>query len=970
MIYLLVFLSGFAGLVYEIVWIKRAALAFGSSSLALATVLAVFFLGLGLGSFLFGRIGQKAARPLLWCAALELVLAVNGVLNPALFSLGEAAFGAVYNHFALDSFGLLLLRSGIIALLLLPPTLLMGGTLPLFCRQLVRDPARISASIGGIYGINTLGATLGCAATGFGLLPWVGLSAATATAAVVNVVAAVGFFRLSGGLVPPSQPSSVRFKSQPPSQPSPWEGEGVYSELPSRSPSTKADAGNDRARARHAVTALLFFLIGAAALANELVWARFLTNFIRNTVYTYTITLTVVLAGTVIGSLLAAPLYDRARDRRRLLPSFALMQTSSGALTLVLMHLPVIAWLYLKQYGILPYMILMLPPAMIAGASFPLANRMVISDPDQAGRWVGRLTAVNIAGCVAGSLVTGFVLLPEFGLDASIYAATGLSLGAALLATGAAWATTMGLPVSQRPIATAAFVGMCSGLWLLMPSISSVRLPNDYIASPDALVDFAEGHNSTLAVIKRGDTNIMLVNQLWQGTSKRNHQVMVAHVPMAHIPEARDVLVIGLGVGQTASRFLRYPIEKLDVVDIEPRLFEFARRNFESAWMNDRRVRLIAEDGRGFVKHTQRQYDLLSVEVGQLYRPGVDVFYTREFYREAKARLRADGVIVQFVPIEFLREAEFASIIKTFMAEFPQAKLWYNGNELLLMGFNGRERALSEAAFARMAENEAVREDLAFSHWGGPGFAQNRFPAFLAGFLAAGTELEALASLEGATVYTDDKPTLAYAINDFQETDLRAVRLAPIIARHLSPLRLAVTGASQELLQSAETVRVSNVGDMTAANRLELIDTMALEADPKGAIGRLSAVLDANPKNLTALRMMGDLLTRQQRDADAIRYLQRALELDEGDAVANQKLGLALVRSRLLQPAIPHLEKALQAKPDEAETLNTLAVALINLRRVPEAVEYFRRAAGLAPGNIAAQQNLRNAEGLLHQQSQ
>ncbi len=963
MVYLLVFLSGFAGLVYEIVWIKRAALAFGSSSLALATVLAVFFIGLGLGSFAFGHLARRAQRPLYWCAALEGLLAANGLLNPVLFGWAESAFGALYNTWPLDSVGLTALRAALIALVLLPPTLLMGGTLPLFVRQLVRDPARISASIGAIYGINTLGATLGCAATGFGLLPWVGLNAATWMAATVNMLAALGFYRLTArlGLEPPSQSSPLK-----------GEGEGGSAKHP-----TSDSSSPPGTRSQHILTGTLFFLIGAAALANELVWARFLTNFIRNTVYTYTITLSVVLAGTVAGSLLAAPMFDRARDRRGLLAGFAALQAGSAALTLVLTHLPVIAWLYLKQFGVLPYMVLMLPPAMIAGASFPLANRIVINDPEHAGSLVGRMTALNILGCVAGSLVTGFVLLPGYGLDASLYASTGAALTAALLAIGASFALKppariKARPASPRPIASAAFVTACAGLWLLMPYVSPARIPNDYIASPDALVDFEEGHNSTLAVIRRGDARIMLVSQLWQGTSKKNHQVMVAHVPMFHYPEAKDVLVIGLGVGQTASRFLQYPIQTLDVVDIEPKLFDFARRNFESGWMNDGRVRLLAEDGRGYVKHTKHQYDLLSVEVGQLYRPGVDVFYTREFYHEARERLRPGGMIVQFVPIEFLREAEFASIIKTFLAEFAQAKLWYNGNELLLMGFNGASRGLSEPAFTQRLAQTDIRSDLAYSHWGGPGFAQDRFPVFLAGFLATGDELQALANLEGAVEYTDDRPKLAYSINDFEETDLRAVRLAPVIGRHLSPLQLALDGHAPppQSLQAAESVRRDNLGDMAAANMLELIEPNDGERDPEGTRRKLQAVLDANPQNLKALRMMGDLLTRQQRDAEAIRYLQRALVLDAEDAVANQKLGLALVRSRRLDSAIPHLQKALQTKPDEAETLNTLAVALANLERLPEALDYFRRAAALDPGNPAAQQNLRNAESLLRRQSQ
>ena len=144
--YLLVFLSGCVGLIYEILWIKRSSLIFGSSSLALATVLAVFFIGLGLGSYLFGRVGRSLPRPLLWCAGLEWLLALNGFLNPVFFAWTDEFYGLVYRHFELGSTALLSLRGVLMAVLLPPPTLLMGGTLPLFCRQLVRQRSHIATN--------------------------------------------------------------------------------------------------------------------------------------------------------------------------------------------------------------------------------------------------------------------------------------------------------------------------------------------------------------------------------------------------------------------------------------------------------------------------------------------------------------------------------------------------------------------------------------------------------------------------------------------------------------------------------------------------------------------------------------------------------------------------------------------------------------------------------------------------------
>lgn len=937
---LLIFLSGAAGLIYEIVWIKRSALVFGSSSLALATVLAVFFLGLGLGSYGFGRIGAATRRPLQWCAGLELLLALYGLSSPLLFSWADDVYGLIYRTWGGRLATLLPLRGVLVALILIPPTVLMGGTLPLYCRHLVRQPTRIGTGIGLAYGINTFGAAVGCAAAGFALIPELGLTATTRVAATLNLMAAGGFHWLAVAAGP----------------------------LPtSRLPTAIAAATRHRrwAPGGYLLVGLLFFLTGALALANELLWTRFLANFIRNSVYTYTLTLTVVLAGAVLGSLMAAPISDRAAGRRSLLGWFAVLQSGSAALILILTHLPARFWIGLSSSRLLPHALLMLAPAIVAGASFPLANRIAIRDPAEVSAGVGSLTAMNILGCVAGSLLTGFLILPEFGLSVGIYVSTAMGLGAGLLATAAALVGRGAK--SQAAWGAGAFVILCALLWGLMPVLSPVAIPKDLIARSEPVLDFTEGYNSTLAVIQRQRARTLLVSQTWQGSDQKSHQIMAAHVPMILHPEAKTVLVVGMGVGQTASRFLDHGIDRLDVVDIEPRLFDFVRRNFPSTWMDDGRVRLLAEDGRNYVKHSARRYDVLSVEVGQLYRPGVDVFYTTEFYREARARLTPDGLIAQFVPLEFLQPAEFAGVLASFLAVFPDAALWYNSNELLLLGFNGEPRRLSTESFARSVGSGPIGTDLEFSYWGGPRYRLNHFPVFLAGFLAAGSELRALA--EGGTEYTDDQPRLAYLVSDFKVSDLRAVTLAGLIQKHLSPLTAAVRPGAIETaaLEQAEAIRRDNIGDLAASNILELVEDTHNLVPPEPYIVRAQEALQWNPHNLRALRLAGAALIQANRDVEAIGYLRRASELDDSDPLVQRKLGFALVRSGAAEAAIPHLERALQAEADDVETINALAVGLANLNRLSEAIVYFRRASALQPDNDAATRNLRAAEALLQQ---
>ena len=170
------FLSGSIGLSYEICWIRKASLVFGSAMFAISTVLAVFFGGLALGSYLFGKYSQRVPKPLKIYAMLEMGVGILAILSPMMFTAADSLFGLFY-HSILYSFPLLsFTRFILVSLILLPPTVLMGGTLPLFCRQYVLNKDRISLSVGLLYGVNTLGAAIGCALCGFYLIPNIGIN--------------------------------------------------------------------------------------------------------------------------------------------------------------------------------------------------------------------------------------------------------------------------------------------------------------------------------------------------------------------------------------------------------------------------------------------------------------------------------------------------------------------------------------------------------------------------------------------------------------------------------------------------------------------------------------------------------------------------------------------------------------------------------------------------------------------------
>lgn len=940
------FLSGAAGLIDEVVWIKRASLVFGSTTFALSTVLAVFFAGLALGSEIFGRIGHRIARPIRVYALLELALAAMALLSLRAFGWLEAPYGMLYRSLAegsdLGHGGSLLLiaaRVGLVAVVLLPPTVAMGGTLPLFVRQFMVSGDRLSSRVGFLYGINTLGAAVGTAAAGFLLLPALGLQGTIMVAAALNIVA--------GGL-------ALRLRLEA----------DVPNDVPNDDPNDTVDeaSSTQRTTRRLRVVAGLFLLTGLTALAAEVVWSRFLSLMVRNSVTTYTLALAVVLVGIVIGSWLAARLWDR---RVPLVPAFASLQAGAGLVLLALTGLSADFWLGLGG-GIMPFVLLMLPPAILSGASFPLAVKLAATDGADVVRTVGRLTALNTVGGIVGSLAAGFWLLPGLGLAVSLKIVTGLSVAAAVLAL-----LLVDRPQGRRVWIRGAGAASAVVVWFLIPTLTPATLPDDYVSRSGVLLDAAEGYGSTLSVVLRDGSRQLLIDRLWQGKDAKSHQIVAAHVPALLHPAPHDVLVIGLGVGQTASRFLMHGATHLDCVDIEPAIFEFVRRNFDSAWMDDPRVTLIPDDGRTYTAHTSNTYDIVSIEVGQVFRPGVDAFYTREFYAEARERLNPGGLVAQFVPLPFLGETEFRRILGTFLETFPEAVLWYNLNELLLIGSADAPVTLGVEALRRLEVSSALQADLAWSHWGGVREHLADPTALLGGYLCGAEELAALAA--DAEPLVDDVPDLAYATMNVDTDSSSEVPLAALLRTHLSePTTVLGSGVvlDAEGLAFAIEVREGNLRDLVVGAQLRVLHGRLNELGPDGALLGVERALKIQPENRSARRMKGEILNLAGRFDEALPLLEQVVAREPVDHDARRALALALSRSGRLDEAVRHLRTLLQDVPADAQAHTMLGACYADQGRFSEARDQFREAIRLNPQDDSTRTMLRQVEGTIARSSQ
>ncbi len=759
------FLSGAASLFYEVCWIRKAGLFFGSTTFALATVLAVFFLGLAVGNVLAGRLSRSLHRPLRIYGIVELAIAVLGLASNVLLDMADDGYGMLYRWADGSAPWIALARLVLVAAVILVPTVLMGTTVPLLARAIIRRHRSLGFAAGGLYGINALGAATGAALAGFVTLPVLGLAATIYLGAGLNVLCGVAVLLVC------------------------WQTHSA----PLAEPSDREDQAIDEGRTlRVPVLLPLFFLTGFVGVAIEILWARYLPLMITSSVYAYTLPLVVILLGIGIGSLVIAPLCDRSRHP---VVVFGCLQAFTGLSVLVVMKLPRDIWTALAQAA--PELIsanhfmglhgaMLLPGALASGASFPLVVRLVSKNVADASWTIGRLTAINTAGSIASAVIMAWGL-SWLGLDLALRTVTGMAIVGGCVAFAAGASRQTGRRVAVLLIAFSV-IG-----WGLAATLLKTRLPHDHLSSEGTLLEVVEGQGASLAVVQLEDKVLLGIDRLWQGSNKKNQQTFAGHLPMLLRGDGNgtDVLIVGMGTGQAAGRFLLWDIQRLDCLDVEVAVFDLARRYFGATWLDDPRVRALAEDGRDYIRHSQVRYDVIGIEVGQLFRPGIISFYTKDFYQRLRQRLEPGGLVTQFVPVRMLSTPQVLDIIATFISVFPQSQLWFNGPEFVLIGRRADAFAFDIPSLEERLGRPEIRRDLHYRH---PLDANtgwlNESDSVLGSFLASAEDLRSLS--RGGRILTDDVPRFDYELDPHQDIEVRTVGALLDIEK---PLRKAASTA-------------------------------------------------------------------------------------------------------------------------------------------------------------------------------
>ncbi len=678
------FLSGASGLVFEEVWTRELTLVFGSTTLALSTVLSVFMGGLALGSRLGGRFADKIADRLGAYALAEAGVGLYALGVPILLRAYPALNAALYRVLGSNAVGLSLGRFVAASLLLLVPTTLMGATLPILSRHFVgkdQKTSSIGTTVGTLYAINTFGAVVGTFVGGFYLLPDAGVLATNYTAAATNLSLALLVLLVRRRAQRPPVESSlpdVRPVVEPPVDPSPF----VATE------------------AQRRLALYAFAISGAVAMVYQVLWTRSLAIVIGSSVYSFTLILLAFLIGLGAGAALIARVASRSRHPLEWLAGVHLGVAAMILVSYVVMDKLPAAFLALLRGnamsvdGIIFCQFLLaalavLPATLCMGGVLPLTIRIYASGADRVGRDVGTAYSVNTLGAILGSFAAGFVVLPVLGLQRGLGmgALVTVGLASALLLAGRRSARRVGLAVAFPVLAVLAtmlvprwsLTHFSAGLFRV--SIAKEIIESQKWALP-TLEYYHDGIATTVSVERWGKTVALKNNGKVDASNGDDMatQIMVGLMPFVFHPTALHkpprAAVIGYGSGVTIGAVTQFPIAHADVVELEPAVVEAGTRFFGPYNHHpeaDPRVRIIIGDGRNFLTQapSEDKYDVIISEPSNPWITGVSNLFTVDYWRMARGRLADDGVFCQWAQLYEMSSKNIKTILRSFSEVFP-----------------------------------------------------------------------------------------------------------------------------------------------------------------------------------------------------------------------------------------------------------------------------------------------------------
>ena len=871
-------------------------------------------------------------------ALLEAGIGAFCLVWPLILSVLGALYVLIHRNITSEFYTLSLIRFLLTFAVILIPSTLMGGTLPVLTRFFVKRLEQLGTNIGVLYALNTFGAVVGTVAAGFFLLEALGIRWTLGVGIAINFAVAAIALVLSQRVSGTEDVSNLN-----------------NSQLGEESVETEsALTDNQQSTINNRLVLWAIGISGFCALAYEVLWTRIMVFFLGSTTYAFATMLAAFLFGIAIGSVVFARWVDRIKQP---VAVFGVVQLGIGLFALLLM--PAFEEMYgmtrafqstfggSRFWAFFSCFLVMCLPTFLMGASFPLVTKIYTGNARQLGRSIGNIYAVNTVGSILGAFCAGFILIPLLGIRPSIVLTVALNTGIGCLLvlkserrteTGTALlqGISIGMPVLNAGLAVILLLTLNQPLFL-KSAIFKTQRPGD------TLVDYNEEVDATVTTLKDDesvyrlyvDTNQAADASRWDSPSHR----VIAHLPLLLHPRPKRALVVGFGMGLTSYSITQHGV-KVDAIELSKGVISAAQKHFPHVNGNVFASPLFKykiNDGRNHILMTKTKYDMISTGIiHPLVSAGSSNIYTADFYRLCRRILSEDGILCQWVPLHRLPEAHYKMIVRTFIEVFPHTTLWYKYTPdfVILIGTPEPLR-IDYKNFIARAQIASISEGLAADDLDGPSLLDS----FMMG-------PEAVRRYVGpGPIHTDNRPRLEF----FRGVDLAGTTTQNVkgMAEHRERVLPYLTNYGSTLAEM-KAVRARLNTYFRATQKLILGQIAYASAQYQNAATLMSEAVELNPVDETIRYNFGVVagLIREgeQEELQQIeRQVQQAMEQNPDDIQGHLHLATLYEMQGELGKATNELEQFLRQDPSRSEIYFILGPLYERQERYREALRTYQR---------------------------
>jgi spermidine synthase len=959
-IMLIYFCSGLCSLIDEVVWVRLLKLTLGNTVYASSIVVSMFLGGLALGAFIMSRYADKTIRPLRIYAVLEVLASISALSLPWLLGLADGAYRWYFAKFDPSPKGLLSVQVIVSAAILLLPAMVMGSTLPLLGRYVTTLRQKIGRLVGRLYALNTFGAAIGCFLAGFILIKTVGVMGTLYIAAAINLFVALG-----GWILSRSHDATTAAAAEIPLAP------------------TEPEAATIAQPADHKqyVVMLGFFLSGLISIGYELIWMRSVTFMLGGFTYVFSAVLTIYLLGNVIGAWIGSRLSKRLKN-----PSagFGVSLSCLGLLGVLYIPWAVVWWGHAVYYidplvtGLMKNIpvanrtfwpmfhstFLFLLPALTMGIGFPLALQAWSNYRHKVGQTTGIVYSVNTIGAVLGGIITGFLLIPLFGVQISI---TILGLAGVWLGLTMVQLFSVNIAVKSR----ISFALIAVGLTVIGLKIPENLFQHRFLRVGNAkLLAVKEGVTTTVSVCQdfRGQRTLSTSGIRVAGDIKgvfRVPQKILGHLGILLNKNTKTVLSVGFGSGETTACMSLHNLDRIECVELSPELTEIALKFFRHINLGDKldeKVKMLYMDAKNYLHLTQNRYDLI---VNDCINPSFFAdnasLYTKEYFQDALDHLNPGGIFGTYFPIVEIPISSTNSILGTISEVFPYVTIWFpitapSNYDFWYLAATKEPQLFSPKYIDEQLQNEAVQDSAALINLLNSQYVLSCY---------IGDQDDLKRYLKEYKLNSDYRPFVEFTSDESESWKAKKEWLAQFLAkvRRGNILEhIDWTGMSKDQQESwaKEHELFYNASACLLKSRVEqdLVLQLQNSYEVLSLVPDHPALLEQQEISLTALAW----LLRRKLSADVVlTQMDRTLAKQPNFGAAWVAKSLAFQQKNQMYEALDAAKKALQYSPNLYYAQNNIGELFLKLNQPDKAVEHYKKAIHLMPEKAMLYFNLGTA---------